>query len=255
MPMMGMVIILVFVYFTCIGLILSYSDHINPKYGTLFFVILDVIFFLGFYVNNARNSSSFTFMTFDNISPFTFTMIPFMYLVKDKVRQWFLNAISFFSVGMFLAMLITPQYAYLFSFTVNASMDYVLDALCHLNCSLFGIYLIASKQVKIDFSSLKKAVLFMYGVVAFGVTMNFLFKKNFFGMGPYSNFSIYMFDFFDDYWITLLAYLIGIFVVLAIGYQSNYLLQRLSGHYQNIEEDINIIRDEEAEAHEGENIV
>ena len=44
-------------------------------------------------------------------------------------------------------------------------------------------------------------------------------------MGPYRDFSIYLFDFFDSYWITLLVYILGVAVVLALGFQFNYILQ------------------------------
>ena len=67
----------------------------------------------------------------------------------------------------------------------------------------------------------------MYSVIAFVLFMNFTFKQNYFGMGPYQDFSIYMFDFFDSYWVTLLVYVLGVALVLALGFQFNYILQLL----------------------------
>lgn len=230
MPMMAMVAILITVYFTSVALIMTYFYKVDPKYGNLFFVILNVVFFLCFYINNYyTSSSSFSFMTLDNISPFTFTTIPLIYIMHDKIKKYFLSAVAFLSAGMFFAMIITPQYSYLFSYNNDASFAYTLDALCHLNCSLFGVYLIASGQVKLTAKNLLKSVIFMYSVITGVVILNFIFHTNNFGMCPYGGYSIYMFNLFEDYWATLLAYCFGVFVVLALGFEFNFALQKASG--------------------------
>lgn len=229
MSMMAMVATLIVVFFTSVALIVFYFYKVDPRYGNLFFVILNIVFFLGFYLNDYYTSSSFSFMTLDNISPFTFTVIPLIYIMHDKIKKFFLPAVAFLSVGMFCAMIITPQYSYLFSFNNVASFAYTLDALCHLNCSLFGIYLIASGQVKLTFKNLGKAAIFMYSVITFVVIINALFHTNYFGMCPYGGYSIYMLNLFEDYWSTLLAYLVGVLFVLFAGFGINYITQKLSG--------------------------
>lgn len=231
MTMMAMVALLILIYFTSVALIIFYFYKVDPKYGNLFFVILNVVFFLAFYINNYKNSpNNFSYMTLDNISPFTFTTLPFIYIMHNKIKGYYLSAVAFLCIGMFCAMLITPQYSYLFNFNNTASFSYALDAFCHLNCSLFGIYLIASGQIKLTFKNLKKATIFMYCVVIIVVILNFLFHTNNFGMNPYGGYSIYMFNFFEEYWATLLAYFIGIFVVLCLGFGINYATHKFSGN-------------------------
>ena len=113
-------------------------------------------------------------------------------------------------------------------------MDYLFDALCHLNCSLFGIYLVVSGQVKLDGKSFLKAVIFMYTVITAVVILNFIFHTNNFGMCPYGGYSIYMFNLFEDYVPTLIAYYLGVLVVLYIGFEFNYALNKINGLTQII---------------------
>lgn len=231
MSMMGMTAILIFVYFTCIWLIVALLSHVKKtKYINITFVILNCAFFLALNMYYFHVRNNFRFMTFDNISPFTFTFMPFIFLFRKKIKDAFLAAISFLSVGMFIAMLITPQYAYLFHYNNEAGFDYLFDALCHLNCSLFGIYLIASGQVKLSFNNLFKSTVFMYGVITFGVLVNYIFHTNYFGMCPYGGFSIYYLDIFEEYWATLLAYYVGVFLVLSGGFFVNAILNKASGN-------------------------
>ena len=230
MSMMAMVAILVVIYFSLVLFVVFYGNKIDPKYGNFVFVITNTILFLSFYVVSYSPGSRFRFQTLDNISPFTFSTIPFIYAMKPGLKDYYLKNVAFFSVGMFVAMLVTPQYAYLFSFNNKASTSFLFDALCHLNCSIFGIYLIASGQAKLTFENLKKAAIFIYCVVGIGVVFNYLFHTGNFGMNPYGGYSIYMFNFFEDYWATLLAYIVGIFGVLALGFGMNYLLNKVSGN-------------------------
>jgi hypothetical protein len=229
MSMMGMTGLLIAVYFSLIIFVVVFLKETNTKIVNLIFIILNVIFFLGLNVVIFKKNNSFRFMVFENISPFTFTFIALLPFMKDSVKQYFKNAIAFLCVGMVVAMMITPQYAYLFSFRQEAGMDYLFDALCHLNCSLFGIYLVVSGQVKLDSKSFIRAVIFMYVVITSVVILNFIFHTNNFGMCPYGGYSIYMFNLFEDYAPTLTAYYLGVLVVLYIGFEFNYALNKING--------------------------
>ena len=233
MSMMDMTALLILIYFTCIWLIIILLIKVKQKQivniafvvcNCLVFGVLNIIYYGG--------KQNFRYLMFDNISPFTFTFMPFLFVFRNKVKEFFMAAISFLSVGMFVAMLVTPQHAYLFSFNNEAGLDFLFDALCHLNCSLFGIYLIASGQVKISIKNLVIATIFMFSVISFGVIMNFIFHTNNFGMCPYGGFSIYFLDIFEEYWATLLAYYVGVFLVLSGGFFGNALLNRIAGNEQ-----------------------
>lgn len=225
--MMGMTAVLIMIYCATLFAIVLFVNKPGGKYKNWIFIALDVLFFLGLNIALC-DYRSFRIQTFDNISPFTFTLIALMPFMKGKAEQTVKNAIAFLSVGMIIAMMISPQYAYLFNFIEEAKMDYLFDALCHLNCSLFGVYLVTSGQVKLDGKHFLRAVAFMYSVIATVVLMNVVFRTNFFGMCPYGGYSIYMFNLFEDYWATLFAYCLGVFVVLTIGFEFHFLLQKLS---------------------------
>ena len=167
------------------------------------------------------------FMTLDNISPLMCTVIPLIYFMSDKVRDHAFAAIAFLNFGMFAAMLISPEQAYLFSFNERASFLYASEALCHMVCSLFGLYLILSGQVRLNIRYWIKSMVFLYSIISFSVFLNFVFHKNFFGMDPYGNYAIYWVNIFGSFWATLVAYYLGILVVLTLGLQSGYLIEKL----------------------------
>ena len=228
MNMITMLGLLTIVYFCSLLLICLYKDHINVKVGNLIFVILDVIFF--FCWNYAAYHAGWLdegFMTLGNISPFIFTVIPLTYMMNDKVKDFAFSAIAFLWLGMFIAMYVSPEYAYLFGFNHEANLLYTGEALCHMLSSLFGLYLIITGQVKVSVKSLLKSVVFMYSVIFFGVFLNFVFHKSHFGMDPYGNYTIYMIDIFGTFEATFIAYLLGVFLVLMLGCQMGLLVEKL----------------------------
>lgn len=228
MPMMMMLIILVLIYFASLTAILLFHKYMNPKYTIIFFTITNFIFFAGYYINEYHRKGHFEFLTFDQISPFMFTMACLSILMKENIRKIFLEASALLSLGMFVAGLISAQEAYLSSHHIDANMLYVLDTLLHLNFSLFGTYLFVSNTIEINLKSIKRASFFLYSAIGFAIVCNFLFHKNYFGMGYYGNYGIYMIRIFETYWATLIVYILGIFLVLMIGYEYIYILRKLN---------------------------
>ena len=229
MNMITMLGLLTIVYFCSLLLICLYKEHINVKIGNLIFVIVDVLFF--FCWNYAGYQSGWLdegYMTLGNISPFIFTIIPLTYIMKDTVKEFAFAAIAFLWFGMFIAMYVSPEYAYLVGFNHEANFLYSSEAACHMLASLFGIYLIITGQVRIEIKNIVKSIVFMYSVIGFGVFLNFMFHKSHFGMDPYGDYSIYMIDIFGSFEATLLAYLLGVFLVLLLGAQVGTLVERLA---------------------------
>ena len=231
MSMMGMTLLLISIYFATIFFMLAFLERSNTRIGNAIFIIINIIVFWGlnmcYYTPERQN---FRFLVFDNISPFTFTFMPFLWLFRGKVAEFFKSAIAFLSVGMIVAMMVTPQHAYLVNFNNTAGVDYLLDALCHLNCSLFGIYLVLTGQVRLTYKNFVRSVIFMYSAITLVVAFNYLYGTNFFGMCPYGGYSIYMFNLFEDYWATLLAYYLGVMLVLYVGFEFNLAINKLGGH-------------------------
>ena len=230
MHIMFMIFILVLVYFSSLIIMCIYRDKINIDIANATFIILIFASFATLNIHYFRNGGLKDFMTLDNISPLTFTLAPLSYVMNEKIKKCYFSMVAFLSFGMFVAMLVNPNYAYLFSFKQNATLDYAYDSISHLFCSLFGIFLVISGQIKIKPKNLLYSMIFVYSIVTYGVILNIIFHKSNFGMNPYGKASIYMFDFFSNFYVTLIAYYFGIAVVLIIGYQLTYFLDKASKH-------------------------
>jgi hypothetical protein len=167
------------------------------------------------------------FVTLGNISPMIFTVIPLTLFMNEKTKQYAYSAIAFLWVGMFLALFISPEYAYIFDYHRQATALYTGEALCHMLAALFGIYLILTGQVKLNFQSWWRSIVFMYAVIFFGVFLNYFFHTRNFGMDPYGNYAIYFLNIFGSFEATLIAYLFGVLTVLTVGLEVGYLLERI----------------------------
>ena len=228
MPMMMMGLIFVCMYFACFFVLLVSHKHMNSKNTIIIFTIINTVLFVANWINEFNRKGILEFLTFDQISPFMFTMLPLSFLFKDKLQNLIFKTAALLSLGMFVAMLISPQEAYLGSNQKDASLLYFFDMLLHLNFSLFGTYLFLSGTVKLDFKGIVQSALFLYSVISFAVICNFLFHKNYFGMGYCSNYGIYMIRIFESYWSTLIVYILGIFLVLMLGFEYLLLLKKIS---------------------------
>jgi hypothetical protein len=218
--MMQMVGLMVICYFVTLTLLAIYRNIINVKVGNTVFIIVDLVFFFFWnYAAYQRGWLSDGFMTLENISPFIMTLIPLTVFMSDRVRSYCNSAIAFLWVGMFLALMISPQHAYIFNFNIEASPIYTAEAACHLIASLYGAYLIITKQVKCDARHWRRSVICMFSVIGFGVILNYAFHIRNFGMDPYGDYTIYMIDIFGSFEATLAAYLLGVLLVLTIGMQ------------------------------------
>ncbi len=228
MNMMQMVGIMVAVYFITLTLLAFYRNIINVKVGNAVFIIVDLVFFFCWnYAAYLRGWLEDGFMTLENISPFIMTLIPLTVFLSERIRSYCNSAIAFLWVGMFLALMISPQHAYIFSYNIDASFVYVSEAACHLIASLYGAFLIITKQVKCDARHWRRSVICMYSVIGFGVILNYLFHTRNFGMDPYGKYTIYMLDIFGSFEATLVAYLLGVLVVLTVGMQIGLLFFKL----------------------------
>lgn len=229
MDMNVMLGVLASVYFVSLTLICLYRKKINTKIFNIVFIVADVIFYFVWNLGmQERGWLKNGFQTLGNISPFTFTLIPFTLIMKDKLKEYAYAAIAFLWVGMFLALFISPEYTYLFDYKTEANLAYTGEALCHMLAALFGVYLILTEQVKLNLATWMKSIVFLYSVILYGVFLNYFFHKDNFGMDMYGNYSIYMFDLFGSFETTFIAYLLGVLVVLTIGMQAGMVMERLT---------------------------
>ena len=231
MHMIEMLAIFSVIYFVTLLMICFYREKINIKVGNAIFIVCDLVCFsfwtYSYYQKGSLNEG---FLTLGNISPLMFTLIVLLPFMKKSVREYVESAIAFLSVGMLLAFFISPEHAYLFNFNHEANIMYTGEAACHMICSLFGLYLIITKQVRPDFKNWLKSMALLYSIITMAVGLNYIYHRNYFGMDPYGNYTIYMIDIFGSFAATLAAYYLGIMVVLLLGVQFGRLLYRLTMH-------------------------
>lgn len=254
MHMIQMLGLVTLIYFVTLVLIAFNRDKINVKIGNRIFVIADIILYAFWMYGCYMTGSKITLFTLiGNISPLTCVIVAMTPIFSDKVKEHAYAAIALLNFGIFIAMFISPEHAYLFKFYEEAKPTYTGEALCHMICSLFGIYLILTRQVKTDFSTWIKAIKFIYPIIFTGVIFNAIFHQKLFGMDPYGNYSIYMIDIFGSFAATFVAYLLGVLLVLTLGLQFGRLLDNLSEqvHKKQIEE-LSGESDEESEKIENE---
>lgn len=214
-------------YFITLFFLCYYKERLNIKFCNALFIIVDMILFLLWNIACAeRGWLKDGFMTLENISPFTFTVIPLTVFMNKKTKEFAFSTIAFLHLGMFLATLISPEYEVIFSFKTEATFTYATEAMCHILASLFGIYLILTKQVKTDFSHWIKSIVFMLGWISFGIFLNLVLDTRCFNLNP-NQYSIYMLDIFGTYEATVIAYYFGVVLVLTLGMQSGHALCKL----------------------------
>ena len=229
MHMMIMLAILCAVFFVALFLMCFFREKLTSRiFNPLFLAVCAVCFFCWNYAAYERGWLEDGFMTLENISPFICTLILFTPFLSEKIKEYAYSAIAFLAFGMFLAMLISPEASYLLDFYQEANFMHVSEAACHLVMALYGFYLILSDKVPLGLRSFCKSVIFMFSVIGFGVFLNLFFHRENFGMNMYGSYSIYFLDIFGNFEITLLAYLLGVLGVLALGFLVGIFLDRLS---------------------------
>ncbi len=229
MNMIQMLGIVTVLYFVTLALLVFNNRRINTRIGNFLFITADVIFYAAWMYSLFLNSGNFTVsMLIGQISPMTCALLPLTCIMSERCKSYAYSGIAFLNFGLFVAMFISPEHAYLFNFYNQASLYHTAEALCHMLCSLFGIYLVLTEQIKADFKHWIKSIVFMYSIITIGVGINYVFHQSLFGMDPYGNYSIYMIDIFGSFEATIFAYYTGVLVVLTLGMQSAYIWKRIA---------------------------
>lgn len=218
MHIMHMLGILAVVFFISMFLMCFFRERLNnPIINPLMICACAAFFFSWNYAMFKHNGLRNGFMTFDNISPYICTIILLTPLMSKKLKDYAYSAIAMLSFGMFVAMFVSPEFEYIFNYHQDAKAIHVSEATCHLIMAIYGFYLILSNKVKVNMQSFRKAAVFIYASIGFGIFLNLAFHRSNFGMDMYGNYSIYFIDIFGSFEATLIAYLVGVLGTLVLG--------------------------------------
>ena len=223
--------ILAVVFFAALFFMCFFREKLShPIINPLFICVCAAFFFCWNYAMFERRGSNFHFMTLENISPYISTVILITPLMSKRLKEYAYCAIAFLWFGMFLALFVSPEVEYLFNYNQEAQFIHISEAACHLLMALYGFYLILSNKVSLNFKSLGKALAFIYASVGLGVFLNYFFHQSFFGMNMHGKYAIYFLDIFESFEITLIAYIVGIFGTMVLGFISGLFLDKFSRH-------------------------
>ena len=229
MNMIHMMGIISIVFFSSLFLMCYFRKKLNHSIlNPLLIGACAVFFFCWNYAAYEYGWLEDGFMTLENISPFICTIILLTPFMSKKVKDLAYCAIAFLGCGMFLALFTSPATEYLVNHQYNAKFVHISEASCHLIMGIYGFYLVLAGKVKVSYKSLAKASLFIYASVLFGVFLNYFYHVNNFGMNMHGKYSIYWLDIFRSFDATFMAYIIGIFGVLLLGFATLIFLDTIS---------------------------
>ena len=154
-------------------------------------------------------------LPFANVSPFMFSITPILLILPKKIREYVYLLISMLTVGMFFSAV--------FGCVGNAIRNYnfhfhfTLDYLSHFAMSAFGVFLVKSKQVKINSKNCIISGSIILGVATIMLILNVIFDKAFFGLSLNGKHNIYNIVLVDNSYLSALIYYVGLIFVLLLG--------------------------------------
>lgn len=183
----------------------------------------------GFYDWNFRNT-----LPVANISPFMFSIVPLVLLAPSKIRKHLYLLISLLCIGMFLSTV----YNCFYNFNINYKFHFhfVLDYIAHFALSLWGIYLIRSKQVELKFRSCLISAGIIFGVVTLMLLLNVFLDTSYFGLSLNGKHNIYNAVITNNSYLSALIYYIGLCFILVLGYVFNKISNIKDNLYDRVEE-------------------
>ena len=150
-----------------------------------------------------------------NVSPFMFSIMPILLILPKKIREHVYLLISLLTVGMFFSAV--------FGCIGNAIRNYkfhfhfALDYLSHFSLAAFGIFLIRSKQVKLNGKNCIISGSIIFSVATIMLILNVIFDKAFFGLSLNGKHNIYNMVLVSNSYLSALIYYVGLACVLLLG--------------------------------------
>lgn len=175
------------------------------------FVMVSVYLSVGFNDWNFQNT-----LPTANVSPFMFTLVVVMNLFPQKIKKYIHLLVTLLSMGMFLAAI--------FGCVYNASIHYkfhihfICDYMAHVMLSLWGVYLVKSKQVEINIPNSLISGAIIVGVALVMMMLNVVLGTSFFGLSLDGNHNIYNNVLVNNSYLSAVIYYVGLMIVLALGY-------------------------------------
>ena len=163
-----------------------------------------------------------------NVSPFMLFTVPFYYVLPKKIKKYHLTLISLLSLGMFLAVILAciQRIVIHYRFVPHFLLDYA----AHLALSLWGIYLVRSKQVELGKKDCLIGGSIIIGVALIMLMVNSVFQTAFFGLTFNDGYNINNMVLVDSPYLSAGIYLSGLSLTLLSGFFFQRIANGKRGH-------------------------
>ena len=187
------------IIFTCLVFI---------PYVCLSFVVLRDV---GFNDWNYRNT-----LPVANVSPFMFALMPIVFILPQSVKKHFLLLISLLSVGMAFSSILGCINNTVINYKFH--LHFMLDYVSHFALSLYGVYLVRTRQVNLNIKSASVSGSIILASAFVMMILNVIFDTAFFGLSLRGKHNIYNNVLFKSSYLSAFVYFLGLIAVLILGF-------------------------------------
>ena len=159
-----------------------------------------------------------------NVSPFMFSIMPLVIIAPKKIRGYLFALISLLSFGM----LVSPALGCIYNASINYKFHFhfLLDYVAHFLLSLFGIYLVRTKQVILTKRTALIGGSIIVSVAFVMLVLNLIFDTSFFGLSLRGKHNIYNSVLVENSYLSCALYFAGLIFVLIMGFVMCNLLSK-----------------------------
>ena len=151
-----------------------------------------------------------------NISPFMFAISPIIILLPYKIRKYCFTLISLLFVGMLLSAVFNCLYNTIINYKFH--LHFVLDYISHITLSLWGIYLIKSKQIILNKKDSLISLIIILSIATLMLMLNLIFDTAFWGLSLNGKHNIYNVVLVNNSYLSAVLYYLGVTIVIILGY-------------------------------------
>ena len=150
-----------------------------------------------------------------NISPFMFSIVPIVLILPKKIKKYFLTLISL----LFIGMLLSTVYNCIYNTVINYKFHFhfLLDYIAHFVLSLWGVYLVKSKQIELSKKDCIIGFCIMLCVVSGMLITNLILDTAFFGLSLNGKHNIYNVVLVSNSYLSAIIYYCGVVVIMLLG--------------------------------------
>ena len=203
---------------------LNASSLVNTLASSIIFllylyVVIRAYLSVGFYDWNFQNT-----LPTANVSPFMFSLMPLAWILPRRAKGYFFLLISLLSFGMLCSAILSCAYNAVRDYTFHSS--FLADYVAHIILSLWGVYLVRSKQVVLSRRECVISGSIIVGAAFVMLILNLIFDTAFFGLSLTGKHNIYNVVLVKSSQLSAILYLSGLIVILIIGYVFNRILNK-----------------------------